>query len=376
MRKVFANSMVAHVWAQQTQPEGRSANGNLYFNGGVIFSYGSHFPIARFCSERIGDRQVVLISNQSYSVSTSRHQTYVRRALHGLPVVEIYCRQVGAFIHHPDNVRDIVSSFETHAAACARPRKRMWWGWNAATGACSLDTCEARVASIQTPDNLDRYCAAFGLAVPDLALETKRQAIRDAFAKHNDPKTVAKRLKGANKRMLKFTEVMSSYHAWLEGVVSNPPAIDSLPKRERRDAEYRLREFTRSKLVGITPEAWQAGKGDMAALNHSWGTPTLVRRVQSGGRDRLETSRGAEVPFCHAVAVFMRAQACRSQSKAWHRNGEQIQVGHFNLDSVDTEGNIKAGCHTIAWSEMLRLALLEVPHVVKATFPTPALVAA
>lgn len=72
----------------------------------------------------------------------------------------------------------------------------------------------------------------------------------------------------------------------------------------------------------------------------------------------------------------MRAQACRSQRKEWHRNGEQIAVGHFQLDSVTADGDIKAGCHTIAWSEMLRLALLEVPHVVKATFPVPAIATA
>ena len=38
MANVFSNSMVAHVWAQQTQSEGRSNNGNLYFEGPCIYS--------------------------------------------------------------------------------------------------------------------------------------------------------------------------------------------------------------------------------------------------------------------------------------------------------------------------------------------------
>src|SRR5258708_2866708 len=68
-RKVFANGMVAHVWAQQTNEEGRSNNGNFYFRGDTIFSYGHHFPIARFSV----DKTVVWFTNATYSVSTSGH---------------------------------------------------------------------------------------------------------------------------------------------------------------------------------------------------------------------------------------------------------------------------------------------------------------
>lgn len=65
---VFANSMVAHVWAQQTQDFGRSSNGNFYFRGRKLYSYGSHY-IAGY----IMPDGTALINGKSYSISTSGH---------------------------------------------------------------------------------------------------------------------------------------------------------------------------------------------------------------------------------------------------------------------------------------------------------------
>lgn len=78
MQTVFSNSMVAHVWAQQSQSEGRSNNGNLYFDGPVIYSYGSHF-VAGYI-----DREgAAWINSDSYSPTTAKHMSYVSRAVRG-----------------------------------------------------------------------------------------------------------------------------------------------------------------------------------------------------------------------------------------------------------------------------------------------------
>lgn len=77
MKTVFNNAQTAHVWAQQTQDQGRSTNGNLFFRGKVIYSYGHHFPLAMFVPEY----DIVLVNSDSYSVSTSKHQGYVRQTI-------------------------------------------------------------------------------------------------------------------------------------------------------------------------------------------------------------------------------------------------------------------------------------------------------
>jgi hypothetical protein len=80
MRKVFSShSALAHVWANQLQNEGRSAN--MFFNGASIYSYGSHYEIAKFVDAPNGE-QVVFINSNGYSSSTGKHTNHV---LHAIP---------------------------------------------------------------------------------------------------------------------------------------------------------------------------------------------------------------------------------------------------------------------------------------------------
>jgi hypothetical protein len=75
-----SNSQVAHVWAQQRKES--MSGSNFYFEGPTIFSYGRHFPIAKFI-ERKG-KKAVLFTTRGYSPSTSKHISYHARALNGL----------------------------------------------------------------------------------------------------------------------------------------------------------------------------------------------------------------------------------------------------------------------------------------------------
>lgn len=76
MAKVFSNDMVAHVWAQQTQNEGRSHNGNSFFEGPAIYSYGRHFVVGYIMPDG-----TALLNRDTYSISTSRHQSEARGAV-------------------------------------------------------------------------------------------------------------------------------------------------------------------------------------------------------------------------------------------------------------------------------------------------------
>ena len=84
MRKVLRNfSEVAHVWANRQQPYGES--GSIYFDGKIIYSYGTHFPIAAHYKD------IVLFTLADYSVSTAKHKSIVRSAIHQ---PTIYCYNV------------------------------------------------------------------------------------------------------------------------------------------------------------------------------------------------------------------------------------------------------------------------------------------
>ena len=86
MKKVFSShNEVAHIWASQSQYEGRASR--VFFEGEIIYSYGRHFPVARFAPE-YGD--IVLFTSRGYSSSTGKHKGIICAAIPDSYQV-IYC---------------------------------------------------------------------------------------------------------------------------------------------------------------------------------------------------------------------------------------------------------------------------------------------
>ena len=77
---VFDTGEIPHLWAHRTQEKARNRQGNLYFTSDTIYSYGSHFPIARHVVSE-GDERAVLFTTATYSVTTSSHCSAVRSAI-------------------------------------------------------------------------------------------------------------------------------------------------------------------------------------------------------------------------------------------------------------------------------------------------------
>ena len=84
MKKVNSPQQTAHLFALQTQSESRTPNGSLYFNGNSIYSYGSHFCIAKFI-----DDKTLLFTERSYSNTTGKHISVVSYATSHIE--KIYC---------------------------------------------------------------------------------------------------------------------------------------------------------------------------------------------------------------------------------------------------------------------------------------------
>lgn len=66
----FTNEEVAKRFAEG---DARGTSGNMFIEGDVVYSYGHHFPIA-WRGARNG---VVYVNEDSYSVTTARHKSYV-----------------------------------------------------------------------------------------------------------------------------------------------------------------------------------------------------------------------------------------------------------------------------------------------------------
>ena len=141
MKRVFSNhSEVCHVWAQQTQDEGRASR--IFFDGPRIYSYGRHFEMARFV-----DAGTVFITTHRYSVSTAKHLTLVRRAVSPKQVFE-----VPSFDYHPDNVRYYIERAREYFDKAKRARMSVTWLLG-----------QAR----QTVDTLRDYLDRFPTTIPE-----------------------------------------------------------------------------------------------------------------------------------------------------------------------------------------------------------------
>jgi hypothetical protein len=82
VRKVLRSyDEVAKAWARQSQPEAKCRS--MYFLGQIIYSYGDHFPLARFVTND-ESRAAVIVNADRYSVTTSTHQREVECALRGV----------------------------------------------------------------------------------------------------------------------------------------------------------------------------------------------------------------------------------------------------------------------------------------------------
>jgi hypothetical protein len=72
MKKVLNADNVAHTWAYQTQNEAFTPNRSFYFYGPTIYSYGSHFPIAKHATNSKGENKI-LFTTRKYSNTTAKH---------------------------------------------------------------------------------------------------------------------------------------------------------------------------------------------------------------------------------------------------------------------------------------------------------------
>jgi hypothetical protein len=70
MKTVFSNRELTHVYGQQSQNYGRSAN--MFFYGAKIYSYGYHYLLGEFI-----DNESILINDIGYSNTTSKHISLV-----------------------------------------------------------------------------------------------------------------------------------------------------------------------------------------------------------------------------------------------------------------------------------------------------------
>lgn len=235
----------------------------------------------------------VLFTTREYSVSTSQHKSIVAGACSHLPIY--YVEDPGHFPNLADWERHLQDANEL-----ATKSRRAHKEWNINHYLSQAQSAADRANSLN---------AAFDLKLPEVTIETLGVHLANREARIEK----ARKLEERNRRK-------------------------AAKERFEREAETRT--------------AWLAGAEGV----HWRGTAPNGSALLRIKGETLETSQGASVPVDHAIKAFRFVKLCRDTKTAWHRNGHTLHVGQFSIDSIEANGNFRAGCHIIEWSEAERIA--------------------
>jgi len=299
MRKRLRNhAEVAHYWANKRQEEGRA--GNIFFEGDVIYSYGRHFPIARFTRTPSG-REVVLFNAASYSVSTSQHQGIVRGA-----IPANYCVFVVPFDRYGASYRTCYADTASHKNVIEWFRQQCVEQYESAARARSNFEWKLNYAEDKR-NKFHAYVEAFELG---------EQAVDD--------------LKAVDELAEKFSG-------------TDLEELRAKLRKRAAEAAAKKREALKEKI-----ERWRAG-GNVRIYGLR---PQLLRVVTEDGYGRkreesaVQTSDSAEVTEREAIVAYKLLQ----RGKLTHG----YDIGGYTVISVN--GTLKIGCHEIERGEIEALA--------------------
>ena len=156
VKQVYPYDELASVWLSQSQDTGRSPGERMYFSGDTIYSYGSHFPIARLFDSPNGE-PVILFTTRSYSNTTSKHVRVVQQAVRSSSRRVVYCMYPQAAdnaAQHEVNLADFKQHMDAAAVKHAKARKPELYAGDIKN--------EARLAR--------EYCEVMCLPVPTWAM--------------------------------------------------------------------------------------------------------------------------------------------------------------------------------------------------------------
>lgn len=250
MKTVFSNNELPHIWARQSQDNGKNSNNSMFFDGSKIYSYGRHFCIA----DIIDSGKTALVTDRTYSNTTARHISAVRYAVNHLNTV--YCP-------HPESLNESLrvwqQRIETELSIIADSRRRQ------------ITKDKARIALTRISDDVSRY-----LAVTDYKLKPT-----------------------LHKEFLKYLKAAQSEKG-AEQLVKHLSKEQARKERQRQE-DLKLQRVNYQKAV----ELWKTGE----LINLSWSPVSDEFGVSLRERNGMvETSKGAKVSVISARMLFREIQ--------------------------------------------------------------------
>lgn len=300
VKQVFPSSEIPHLWFHglgNGQTYAKNAQGNLYFEGPSIFSYGRHYEIARKVETPRGTAVLFTIEGSTHTTEGQKHA--VRLSIPNATSVFRIPALTGNFVSASMHQRSLDSyGKRIESALLKAARARSSWAK------------ESNHEDAQTlTKERNAYCVFFGL---------RNKPLADVPALDSEA---------------------------MEGIKAKES------KRIKAESQKaKVAKAQRLARASQAVEAWREGNGD--SWNLPFDAPTMLRI----NGDEIETSKGARIPVSHAQRALILVRAVISRNEAWATNGHTCHVGNYKIDRIEANGTIKAGCHVIEMTEWERIA--------------------
>lgn len=295
-KKVFTDrNEIAHLWSNQIQDDARNSSGTFYFRNETIYSYGSHFPIAKHVTNSKGEKAVLFV-NWSYSVSTSKHIQSVRHAANHLNI--IYCRMTtgnsysGGMLGHDGNFQAWENTINAIALKLAKARKP-----EIHLNAIAAEFSEAK-----------KYAEFFGIKIPKTLQLAGDITSKDKFSAYHE-----KRQKALKAEEAKKTNTLKKMHT------------------EELENWRNFKTYSRS--------MYHRNREDYLRFD-----PLT---------DRIETSQGIQIPL--EIGHTFYKLVLRVRASGGCKNCEHTILG-YSVKEIN-KAFIQVGCHKIDMLEIQKLAL-------------------
>lgn len=332
MKTVFNNSEVCHIFARQTQDAGQNQGRSIFFDGNTIFSYGRHFPMVSIPENLRTDVKIAFITNRSYSNTTAKHLSNVRRAISHFQTVYCYNPQNAVNDIHGENIRYFREDILQCAKLEIRARKKSRAIYNTVRAALSLQ-------------NYVSYCPN---AVKHLSEAEKEWLSADYISRKQDAIKRAEILE-SNPTADKTPEQLAKIEAAKQRAILRALAkIEQAAELWRNKQDKEARELFTKTEISLLNSRFK-GIFYTSRSNHIY-LNDLLEAANDGillrqNVDNLETSKGIVIPLHIAQRYY---QQYRAKTLGGTLSGYSVKE--------QTETHLIVGCHTIPNTEIELLA--------------------
>jgi hypothetical protein len=296
MRTSVPSREIAHLWAHQTQEKAK-CSASMSFLGTRFYSYGT--VIAEIVTNPSGEK-AYLISADHYSSTTARHLGDVRSAIPRDAkkfFVSGTHRGGYGFGETTRILREWAAEVESKVEGASKSRQPK--------------TGRLLAEASGIVEKMREFATFFAVEVDLPVIPATMQEIARYFAEREQREAAAAAKRAEEQKKL-------------------------FAQQKRKGRKHRL--------------AWLNGTSNETYSWKRFFEPEL--RIVG---DEVETSLGVRFPVEHAKRGLVLVESVIARKEEWKANGHSCHLGHYQIERIEANGTVHAGCHVVSYKAIQRV---------------------